>query len=384
MRILVVIYEFPPVGGGGGRVAEDICRGLVRRGHDVRILTSHLKGLPKYENQDGIEILRVPVGRRTPFKAGFIDMLGYIILGFLPGMRLIARWKPDLMHVHFAVPSGALAKLLSMVTGVPYLLTAHLGDVPGGVPDKTDRWFRWVFPFTPPIWKSAAKVCAVSEFTQQLAKESYSVNAQMIPNGVDLAMLNPGEITVGEPPRIIFAGRFVSQKNPLQIVRTLAQLADLPWNCVMVGDGPLRPEIEAEIERHGLNDRFTLTGWVSPDDVIEWFRKSDILFMPSLSEGLPVVGVQALAMGLAVVASRIGGFIELVEPDQNGYLLDGYDDAMGVEELRMLISSPERLGEFRRTSRQLASRFDVEHIVDSYEGELQSVIDSLKASETEN
>ena len=89
-------------------------------------------------------------------------------------------------------------------------------------------------------------------------------------------------------------------------------------------------------------------------------------------------------MGLAVVASRIGGFIELVEPDQNGYLLDGYDDAMGVEELRMLISSPERLGEFRRTSRQLASRFDVEHIVDSYEGELQSVIDSLKASETEN
>jgi len=383
MRVLVIIYEFPPVGGGGGRVAEDICRGLVRRGHDVHILTSHIKGLAHRENQDGMEITRVPVGRRTPFKAGFIDMLGYIISGIVPGLKLISQWKPDAMHVHFAVPSGALARLLSLVTGVPYLLTAHLGDVPGGVPDKTDRWFRWVFPFTPPIWKSAAKVCAVSEFTQQLAWKSYSVDAQVIPNGVDLAMLNPGEITVGKPPRLIFAGRFVSQKNPLQIVRTLAQLADLPWKCVMVGDGPLRPEMEAEIERHGLKDRFTLTGWVTPDDVIEWFQKSDILFMPSLSEGLPVVGVQALAMGLAIVASRIGGFIELVEPDQNGYLLDGYDDTMGVEELRKLISSPELLGQFCRKSRQLASRFDVEYIVDSYERELQSMIGSFKASEAD-
>ncbi len=383
MRVLVVIYEFPPVGGGGGRVAEDICRGLSKRGHDILILTSHIKGLPKVENQDGLEILRVPVGRRSPFKAGFIDMLGYVISGFLPGLKIITQWKPDVIHVHFAVPSGALARLLSLVTGVPYLITAHLGDVPGGVPDKTDRWFKWIFPFTPPIWKSAAKVCAVSEFTQQLAQKSYSVDAQVIPNGVDLAMLNPGEINPGKPPRIIFAGRFVSQKNPLQIVRSLAQLADLPWNCVMVGDGPLRSEIEAEIAHQGLKDRFTLTGWVTPNDVIEWFRKSDILFMPSLSEGLPVVGVQALAMGLAIVASRIGGFIELVEQDQNGYLLDGYDDSMGVDELRQLISSPERLSEFRQKSRQLASRFDVEHIVDSYEHELQNVIDSLKASEAE-
>ena len=384
MRILVLIYEFPPVGGGGGRVAEDICRGLVNRGHDVFILTSHIKDLPRRENRDGMEILRVPVGRRTPFKAGFVDMLGYIISGFMPGLRLIARWKPDIMHVHFAVPSGALAKSLSFLTGLPYLLTAHLGDVPGGVPDKTERWFRWVFPFTPPIWKSAAKVCAVSEFTRQLARESYAVESLVIPNGVDLEMLNPGEITAGQPPRIIFAGRFVSQKNPLQIVRTLAQLADLPWNCVMVGDGALRPAVEAEIDRHDLRDRFTLTGWVTPDDVIDWFGKSDILFMPSLSEGLPVVGVQALAMGLAIVASRVGGFIDLVEPDQNGYLLDGNADSMGVEEMRKLIASSNRLETFRKRSRQIASRFDVQYIVQSYEDELRGVIRSVDASEAES
>ncbi|MEA3349186.1 MAG: glycosyltransferase family 4 protein [Chloroflexota bacterium] len=376
MQILVLIYEFPPVGGGGGRVAEDICRGLVQRGHGVLVLTSHLEGLPRQENRDGIEILRVPVGRKYPFEAGFLDMFGYILSGFMPGLRLTKQWKPDVVHVHFAVPSGALAWLLSKLTGLPYILTAHLGDVPGGVPEKTDRWFRWVYPFTPPIWKAAAKIFGVSEFTRSLVKEHYSLDIGVIPNGVDLKMLDPGPITVGAPPRIIFAGRFVGQKNPVQIVRSLATLQDLHWECVMVGDGHLRPAVEAEIARHNLENRFTLTGWITPDEVVDWFARSDILFMPSLSEGLPVVGVQALAMGLAIVASQVGGFVDLVEPGQNGYLLDEQSETIGVDELRTLLSDPVQLTSCREASRRLATRFDVEQIISAYEHALREVASS--------
>lgn len=379
MRVLVLIYEFPPVGGGGGRVAEDICRGLVQRGHEVCLLTSHLKGLPRREKREGMQVLRVPVGRRQAFKAGFIDMLGYVVSGFVPGLRLISRWKPDVMHVHFAVPSGALALPLSILTGVPYILTAHLGDVPGGVPDKTERWFKWVFPFTPPIWRAAKKVFSVGEFTRGLVWKSYAIEAPVIPNGVDLDLLNPGEIKLGEPPRIMFAGRFVMQKNPLQVVRALSQIKDIPWHCVMVGDGPLRKDVEREINEHGLIDRFTLTGWITPDEVIGWFARSDILFMPSLSEGLPVVGVQAVAMGLAVVASRVGGFIDLVEPDFNGFLLDGQNASLGVSDLRQLLMSPNMLLSFRENSRQHAEKFDIQHIVDSYETAMLDVIE--KAAE---
>ncbi len=379
MRVFVIIYEFPPVGGGGGRVAEDICRGLVMQGHQVFILTSHYKGLPYRETQDGFEIWRVPAMRRAAFKARFMDMLGYVFSGFWAGLLTILRWKPDVMHVHFAVPSGAVAWPLAVLTGIPYVLTAHLGDVPGGVPDKTTKWFRWVFPLTPPIWKRAAHICGVSAFTQALAKKSYDVDVQVIPNGVDLTLLDPGEISVGAPPRILFAGRFVTQKNPLQIVRALAALDELPWECVMVGDGTLRAEVETEIEHLGLSNRFTLTGWVTPAEVIEWFSKSDILFMPSLSEGLPVVGVQALAMGLAIVASRVGGFIDLVVPGENGYLLDARDETAGVAELRKLLSSPERLQAYRESSRRLAARFDIRGIVQAYE---KAMLDAIRAGRT--
>lgn len=214
----------------------------------------------------------------------------------------------------------------------------------------------------------------VSEFTRQLAQASYGVETRVIPNGVDLELLNPGEIILNQPPRILFAGRFVTQKNPVQVVRALAGLRHLPWECVMVGDGPLRAAVETEIERQQLGKRFTLTGWITPDEVIEWFRQCDILFMPSLSEGLPVVGVQALAMGLAIVASRVGGFIDLVEPGRNGFLLDDHSEQTGVAALNELLSEPQKLLAFCQYSRQHARKFDITQIVENYERELMQVI----------
>jgi len=374
MRVLVVIYEFPPVGGGGGRVAEDICRGLVQLGHEVLVMTAHMKGLPRREKVHGIDILRISSGRKSPFKAGLWSMSGYVLAGFIKGLSLVRSWKPDVIHVHFAVPSGAAVYPISKLTGIPYILTAHLGDIPGGVPDKTDRWFRWVYPFTPWIWRNAEKVYTVSGFSRDLALQSYDLDIDVIANGVDLKLLDPGLIQVGDPPRLIFAGRFVTQKNPLQVVRTLGKLRDLPWKLVMVGDGPLRTNIEAEIKRQQISDRVTMTGWVTPDQVINWFSKSDILFMPSLSEGLPVVGVQAIAMGIAIVAGRAGGFIDLVDDGVNGFLLEGSSIDAGVSEIRDLLLSPRKLISFRNASRQAAQQFDIQEIVKSYERALSQAL----------
>lgn len=366
MRILVLVYEFPPVGGGGGAVARDLSQGFAALGHDVKVLTAHMDGLPRTEQQHGFHVIRVPSWRREAFRADMRAMAGYIIAGFLPGWRLIRSWKPDVIHVHFAVPSGVLAWILSTLTRVPYVLTAHLGDVPGGAPDKTNKWFRRVFWFTPPIWKGAAKVVAVSEFTRSLAIKQYPVNVSVIPNGVDCAAFTPGDNTTGVP-QIAFAGRFMHVKNPLEVVNTLAMLRDLPWHCTMMGDGPLRGEIENAIAQHNLEDRFTLPGWVTPQEVQAQFSQSDILFMPSLSEGLPVVGVQALAMGLALVVGRAGGFIELVDPGLNGYLVDGLKPGDGVEPLRTLLTDPQKLRAFRHHSRESASRYDLPAIVAQYE-----------------
>ena len=367
MKILVLIHEFPPVGGGGGRAAQDICRGLVERGYEITVLTAHLKGLPKEETVEGIRVQRLPSMRREAFRADLIAMGGYVLSGLWAGYRYIQHWRPDAIHVHFAVPAGALAWMLSRLTGVPYFMTIHLGDVPGGVPEKTSSWFKWVLPLTHPIWRDAKRVVAVSEFTRQLALKYYTREIEVIPNGVDLDRLQPAAIQVNEPPRIVFAGRFMAQKNPLQIVHTLAELKDLSWQCVMLGDGPLMHEVQQAIEEQGLQERFTLLGWVTPEEVLEWFDKSDILFMPSLSEGLPVIGVQALAKGLALVVSKVGGFVELVDEGQNGFLVVVHHPTGFSIALRQLLSHQSDLRYFRETSLQRAVNFDVNRIVEQYE-----------------
>lgn len=367
LRILVIIHEYPPIGGGGGAAARDICRGLARRGHEVRVLTTHYKGLPEHELDEGVDVLRLRTMRSEPFRASFLEMAGFILRATWTGRRLSAAWQPDIIHAHFAVPAGAAAWALSRKIKTPYLLTAHLGDVPGGVPEKTDKWFRWLLPFTHGIWKKAARVTAVSNYTRDLALRHYDVPVEVIPNGVDVAALAPRAIEVHDPPRIVFAGRFVEQKNPLQVPRVLATLKDLAWTCSMLGDGALFEATRTEVARLGLADRFHMPGWVVPQEVLREFSRSDLLFMPSRTEGLPVVGVQALASSLAMVVGRAGGFTDLVDPGGNGYLHDSDDAGAMSASLRRLLSDPSALEHARRRSLELASAFDMQNILDAYE-----------------
>lgn len=367
MKILVICHEFPPVGGGGGKAAEDICKNLNSLGHEVTVLTSYHGGLSREELSTAGKIIRIPVGRKHAFKATIFDMANYLLVGFWRGLKLIISWKPDLVHVHFAVPGGALAWMLNKITGLPYVLTVHLGDVPGGSPKKTEGWFRWVYPFTPPIWNSAARVVAVSEFTKTLAQKHYQTDIEVIPNGVDLAELDPGDIRANDPPRIVFAGRFVPQKNTSMIVKVLAEIKNLEWDCVMIGDGETRSENIQEISKLGLERRVQFPGWVTPEQVVEYYKSGDILLMPSLWEGLPVVGVQALAMGLAIVSSPAGGFIDLVEDGKNGFLIRGYDLKDWSRAMEELLEDKAKLQTFRDASRLHAQKFSLDKIAKRYE-----------------
>jgi glycosyltransferase involved in cell wall biosynthesis len=301
-------------------------------------------------------------------------MTAYVLAGLWTGRRLVRSFKPEVIHAHFAVPAGALAWVLSRMTGIPYVLTVHLGDVPGGVPEKTGGWFRWIHPFTRAIWRDANRIVAVSEFTRQLALKKYDVKIQVISNGVDLSTMQPNIIHLNQPPRIVFAGRFMAQKNPLQLVQTLKGLKQFQWQCVMIGDGPLMQDIKRAVAESDLEDRFQFTGWIDPQDVLNWFDRSDILFMPSRSEGLPVVGVQALAKGLAIIASQVGGFVDLVDHDKNGYLIQQEDIAKFSTSLQGLLSDSTRLLSFRKASLEKAKCFEINQVVKEYENIFLSVL----------
>jgi len=372
MRILVLNYEFPPVGGGGGRAAAALCAALVERGHELQVITSMAPNLARSETLDGYQVLRVQAGRRSRFRASFASMTGFVVGAMLPAIRMARSWRPDVIHVHFAVPTGVLAFPLSKITRIPYLLTAHLGDVPGGVPEKTDRWFRFVLPFTSLIWKGTSKVVAVSEHTRSLALRHYAVDIEVIPNGVQLR--SGAAKHVSDPPRLIFAGRFQSQKNLPALVELLAKVRDMPWQCELLGDGPDRQIVEDLLISHNLGSRVNLLGWVDGAIVEDRLEASDLLLLTSRSEGFPVIGVQALASGLAILASRVGGLPELVEDEVNGRLCGADDPDCFEQALRWCLEDRERLLKMKQASRVRSERFDIRKIAEQYEDVFEEAV----------
>jgi glycogen synthase len=369
MRILILCYEYPPIGGGGGRVAKSIGEEMARRGHQVRVQTAGMRHLPKHETIAGVDIFRAESFRKREDTCTVFEMGLFLATSFFPTLRHIRSWQPDVIHAHFAVPTGALAFLAHAITRVPYVITAHLGDVPGGVPEQTDKLFRLVGPATRLIWKKAAAVTAVSGFVKDIAEKAYRRPVVKILNGIRLGNA-PGPSIVHNAKHFVFVGRFGVQKNPVFAVDVLSMLTHLNWKLTMIGDGPLMPDVSKRIDVLKLQDRVTLTGWVTSDEVERILKDADILLMPSLSEGMPMAAVEALKFGLAIVGSDIPGLKDVVEHGVNGYLVPVCDLNAFVHKLGWLLDAEDALLAMKDASRKKAHEFDLDAIAAQYEAVL--------------
>ena len=358
-------------------MAAKVASGLVRRGHQVRIVTAGMPHLPSESAEEGVEVRRLRAFRRREDTCSVPEMAAWVVRAIPAVITEIRRWKPDVIHAHFAVPTGAVAWAAHKVTGVPYVLTAHLGDVPGGVPEQTGGLFRWVKPFTVPIWKEAAATTAVSSFVAGLASDAYGVHPKVILNGIELPPVP--DLQRREVPSLLMVGRMSVQKNPIDAIRALALSKDHPWTMRVIGDGPLLTEVRAESGRLGLASRITFQGWAPASDVSAAMNNAEILLMPSLSEGLPMVAVEALTHGLAIVGSRIGGLADVAE--ETGALAGGgnarlYELSEGAEglatALKPFLLDPEALMSARRASLAKASAFDLNKALDAYEAVLRN------------
>jgi glycosyltransferase involved in cell wall biosynthesis len=374
LRILVLCYEYPPVGGGGGGVARNVAEKLAVRGHEVRVVTAGMQHLARSEQMNDVAVYRTITCRRRADRCTVLEMGLFLVAAFFPAMHQLRTWRPDVIHAHFAVPTGALAFVTSLLTGVPYVLTAHLGDVPGGFPQQTAQLFRLLKPLTVPIWRRAAAVSAVSGYVRDLAVQAYGRPVEKILNGVNVSSLPVPPAKTHSVPRFVFAGRFVSQKNLEILVDALAQIRDKSWQAILIGDGPLMSEIRERIRAHELLDRITLPGWQSAAAVDQAMMAGDVFVLPSTAEGLPLAAVQALQHRLAIVGSDIGGLHDIIENGINGFIVPVGDIQALAAKLRLLLDDPSLLRRFQTASGARAELFNLDAITTQYEKLLRAAV----------
>jgi len=374
MKILVISHEYPPIGGGGGKVAQDLCEGIASNNYNFYVLTAYWDDLPVREESDNLIIERIRSHRTQAYRADLLTMACFVWKSFWRALRIIKIWRPDIIHAHFAVPGGASAAAASLLTHTPYMITVHGGDIPGGSPEKTKKWFRFIFPFTRFIWKKAARIITVSQQSRQLALTHYPVEIEVIPNGIDTTRYLHASLEIHDPPYIMYLGRFSPEKNAQLVPKILSHLDDLRWKCVMMGDGPQMSRVQLLIVENKLGDRIELPGWISSQKVNEALMKCDILLMPSLREGMPMIGLQSLASGSALVMSDVGACPDMVDLGKNGFLIEAGDEKGYAYALRILLSDPKKLRQYKGNSIQKAKDFDIKKVITAYKGIYRDIL----------
>lgn len=324
LNLLLLNYEYPPIGGGAGNATANMARELAGLGHRVRVVTAAFGGLPRRQVVDGYELVRLPAVRRHADHCAPLEMLTFLASAgvALPAMQ--RKFRADACIAFFGIPCGPAAWLLKQLCGVPYIVSLRGGDVPGFQPYDLAGYHKVTGPVIRFLWRGAAHVVANSQGLAALARQSAGQTPiRMIPNGVDTARFTPAEHREeGGPVHLVFVGRVVHQKGLDVLLAALSKLpAEAEYALTIVGDGPLRGALTEQAAALGVLPRMRFAGWAGREEMPELLRRADLFVFPSRDEGMPNAVLEAMAAGLPVVATRISGNEEVVVDGETGLLV---------------------------------------------------------------
>ena len=347
-RVLLINYEFPPLGGGAGTATAGIAREMVGLGAEVIVLTSRFRGQPGREIRDGYTIARVPVVRRRVDRANPFEMITFLVSATFALLPLTRRWRPDVSIAFFTIPSGPIAWLLRVLRGVPFIVSLRGGDVPGfeWAPEAR-RYHRLTAPLLRWIWRRADAVVANSNGLRDLAlKSTPELPIAVIPNGVELPT-HPPIPSSTHPPILLTMGRLTQQKGIDILFRAMTRMRDLDFKLDIAGDGPDRSLLEEMARRLEIADRVNFLGWVPRERIEQTFANAAVFVLASRIEGMPNVVLEAMAHGRPVVCTRVFGADELIEHGVTGMQIDIENEIQLEAALRQLLTDPamrERMG----------------------------------------
>lgn len=359
MRILCLSYEYPPVGGGGSPICKGLAESLVALGHEVDVVTSAMPDLPQRDTVGGVRIYRVRCVRRRRHMANTFELGTTLLPSYRQALQLWRQRRHDLIHCHFILPSGVVARWLGRVTGVPYVLTAHGSDVPGYNPDRFHLAHRLVRPMWRRIVRQAKAITAPSRFLASLIQKQLDVPIHIIPNGMTIPPPSNGP----RCNRILLASRLFERKGVQDFLRAMQGVDTQGWQIVVAGDGPYRPALERLAAELDVPAQFL--NFVPRDQLAQLYRSSKIFVFPSHRENFPVVLLEAMAAGCAVVACSAAGSGEVI--GQSTIRVDAGDIQTMRQALVQLMGDDRQIARLGQQAYERVQRFAWPKVADQFD-----------------
>ena len=379
MNILMLSHAYPPVISGVTLVVQKVAREMVRRGHQVTVVTASDRG-PAYQHEDqGVSLMRVHSAPNPFWSEGRLPILSYDKL-----IDIVAEVKPDIINAHDgALLSMHLHRLEHERCQVPEVLTCHYlphfvtyyvhaGDVVEKVVEDI-AWevtMRMINGFDHVIFPTRTQ-------QQAFIQAGLEKPSTVISNGLDISRYSPADrlekdiedrYMLPPGPRILFVGRLAKDKKIDVLIRAMRPI----WSAhhghlLLVGRGDDHQHLTELVESLGLRACVHFLGFVPEEDLPGLYRHCDIFAIASDVEVQSIPTLQAAATGLPIVAANAAALPELVESGTNGYLVPPGEPSEFASAIQEILEDAELAARFGKASLEIGRRHAEEHTFHAYE-----------------
>ena len=374
MKIGITCY---PTYGGSGVIATELGKALALKGHQIHFI-SYALPFRLASFVENVVFHEVEMSSYPLFEFPLYS------LALASKMVEVAEYeKLDLLHVHYAIPHAASAflarEMLKEKKDIKIITTLH----------GTDITLVGLEPSFLPLVKFSIEksdgVTAVSRFLKEKTLTNYDINKDIlvIPNFVDTELFKPNpdcsfrkNIAPGGEKILIHTSNFRPVKRVTDTIKIFDIVQkEVPSKLILVGDGPDRSECERLVRQLNLIDKVKFLG--KQDGLVEILTASDVFLIPSQSESFGLAALEAMACGLPVVSSSVGGLPELVGHNECGFIAEIGDIDRMAKYVIDLLTNEKKYRIFSQNARERAvKKFDMNKVVPHYEDYYKKVLDS--------
>lgn len=339
MKVVILIPFFPPIDLNGSEIAAyNIAKNLSAQGHEVHVITALHKGFPKYDFHEGFHIHRIEISR---------NLLFGIIL-YTKCILIIHKIDPDIIHAQGLLFAGFSAFLSKKILNKPYVAYGRGSDVyiSNSFLGLIERIIIGL------VLGSSSAIISLTQNMKSTIFKFWAQTAVVIPNGVDwekFSNLQRHESRqnlniAGDEKIIIFVGSIRHVKGVEYLIEAIKIVKRKYPSARLMLVGAVEHEKIPLMERVTNSDLakyVQFIGNVPVDKIPIYMTASDIFVLPSISEGFPLVVLEAMASGLPVVATRVGGIPEIIIDGQNGFLVEPRNPAQIADRICLLLGNDD-------------------------------------------
>jgi glycosyltransferase involved in cell wall biosynthesis len=372
VRIVLGTDTYPPNINGAARFTERLATGLLGRGHEVHVVAPSPTGHPGIEERDGVLVHRM----RSHRFAGAEDFFFCLPWETRPAVaRTLARVAPDVAHTQAHFVCGRYLAYAAADQSVPLVATNHF--MPENLVDQVHLPHVLQSPVSRLAWADLARVYRRAQVVtaptpravELLERAAGLPGALAISCGIDIPRYEEAARRTAHDavPTILFVGRLEQEKRVEELIAAFAALPTTAAALEIVGDGALRGRLEAQAAVLGVADRVTFRGFVSEEELLEAYGRSDIFCMPGVAELQSLVTLEAMSAGRPVVAADAMALPHLVRPGHNGWLFTPGDvDGLSAR-LAALVADGDLRTRMGAASREMVAAHGLSQTLDRFE-----------------